>query len=558
MKKATVFGFFILFFLTGCTSPHRQNPKTDFRLQIIHVNDTHSHIEPTKIKIRLNNKKIYVFAGGYAKIGKFIKQNKNSHTLVLHAGDAVQGTLYYTLFKGKADVDVMNKMGFDAMCVGNHEWDNGAGVFAKYFAKKAEFPIIACDVNVSKNKFLKNIIKPFVIKKFGKEKVAVVGDTIDASVISNPGPTVKFCNYLKSAEKYVNILKRKGINKIIFLTHLGFKRDVFLAKEIPDIDVIVGGHSHTLLGNFKNLGLKSEGSYPVVIKHKNSLTLVVTAWKWGLVVGDLNVTFNKKGVVTAWSGTPVMLVSDRFFVSRKKLVTGELKRKIEKEIKNAKNIQIEKPDVDILNVIARYKPEVQKLMNKKIGIAEVSFLNKRIPDNKNYLIAPLVARALYIKAKRNTGKCDFALINAGALRCNIPKGVVTLGEIYNLLPFGNTLVIVKMKGTVIKRMLQNAIKRALSGEDTGAFPYVYPGRMIIKNAILDDLRIYKNGKWENLKNDKYYYIATNSYLANGGDYYSEMKKASKYDTGFVTADVFINYIKKVKTLKPERIFTSIR
>jgi len=556
----------IITFFTSCSlkNPSLAHHSDNLTIEILHINDTHSHLEPIKTSIYINGKKTYVYAGGYAKIAKYIKEKKtNPHIIVLHAGDAVQGSLYYILFKGKADVEALNKMKLDAMTVGNHEFDKNATSFGINFAKLANFPIISCDINASANPILKNIIKPYIIKEIDKQKIAIVGDSVNSSVISNPGPTVVFSNYIDSAKKYVNELKKRGINKIIFLTHIGYKHDQFLARQIPDIDIIIGGHSHTLLGDFTNIGMKSKGPYPTVINHNLSKTLIVTDYKWGEMIGDINVTFDKNGKITNYTGTPVMLVSDIFLrknANGKKVEVNEsIKTKIKNFISNQPNIKIESNDKTVEQIINKYKPEVNKLMKTVIGIAAENLVNVRLPNKKNphgSMIAPIVAKALYEKAEK-TGGCDFALQNVGAVRISIPKGNISIGEVYTLLPFGNTLVILNLKGAKIKTMLENVIDLSfIKHSHTGSFPYMYNAKITINVSNKKGQRITSfkikdaNGNWIDLDQNKTYKIATNSYIANGGDYYSEMRNASnKTDTGFLNTEIFINYIKSKGTIK---------
>jgi 5'-nucleotidase len=535
-----------------------------FRLQILHINDTHSHLEPIRISIYPDGEKTYVYAGGYAKIAKFIKDKKgeDSHAIALHAGDSVQGTLYYTLFDGKADIEALNGMDLDAMTIGNHEFDKGADNFATYFAKEANFAIISDDINVQNNLELKDIIKPYIIKEIDGRKFAIVGDSIDSSVISNPGPTIEFSNYLTSAQNSVALLEEKGINKIIFLTHLGYDTDKILAENVPDIDVIVGGHSHTLLGDFSNLGLNSQGPYPTVISHKNSQTLVVSSWKWGEVIGDLNVVFNEEGVISNYNGTPIMLVDNRFLRQdangSKVEVNATVKNRLENLFNTMPDIQLEAADSRVAATIANYKPQVDDLMSATIAEAITDLINVRLPGTTDAesgiilahgsMIAPHAALAMYDKAEE-VGGCDFALQNAGGVRITVPKGNITIGEVYTLLPFGNTLVTMDMNGAKIRTMLENAIDRSLiTQKDTGSFPYLAGAKITIKKDNKKGNRIVKfvikesDGNWIDFDDIKTYKIATNFYVASGGDYYSEMIDAkNKVDTGYVDAEIFMEY-----------------
>jgi len=548
------------------------NPtKDNFHLQILHINDTHSHLEPTMISLYLDGVKTYLYAGGYAKIAAFIKDKKTieNHTVALHAGDSVQGTLYYTLFDGVADIETLNLMHLDAMTIGNHEFDKGATDFSKYFASKANFPIVSDDIEVLNDPTLQAIIKPYIIKDIDGQKVAIVGDSIDASVISNPGPTIAFLNYLTSAQQSVDELKEQNINKIIFLTHLGYKTDQILAQSVKDIDIIVGGHSHTLLGNFSNLGLTSQGNYPTVVQNSDAKTLIVSAWQWGEVIGDLNVVFDKEGHINNYTGDAVMLVDDTFLrkdnAGNKLIVDKETKGEIEKQLASMANIKIQSSDSAVTAVIEQYKPQIDELMTTTIAAAETTLIHVRLPGSTDpqsgevlangSMIAPHVALAMYEKAKA-TGGCDFALQNAGALRISIPQGNISIGEVYTLLPFGNTLVTLKMDGKTILSMLEDAIERSLIQQtNTGAFPYFAGAKLTIdpnkpKNSRIVDFQLKnQNGEWSAFDSSKKYTIATNSYVAGGGDYYSQMCEATdKIDTGFVIAEMFVEYAKTKKIL----------
>ncbi len=546
----------------------------DFKIEILHINDTHSHLEPIMTSIKIGGKRTYVDIGGYARIAKYIKDKKsfNPHTIALHAGDAVQGTLYYTLFDGKADIEALNLMDLDAMTIGNHEFDKGADNFGENFADSANFAIVSCDINASKNKILKNIIKPYIIKEIDGKKVAIVGDSINSSIVSDPGPTIAFSNYIKSANRYIDILKKEGIDKIIFLTHIGYNKDMILAQQAPEIDVIVGGHSHTLLGDFSDLGITSYGDYPTIEEHNNSKTLIVSAWKWGEIVGDISVVFDDKGVVKYYNANPVMLVDDKFLRKNsdgKKIeVDGEIKKQIENQISLLPNITIESEEDAVKNVINKYKPKVDALMSEAVATANSDLINVRLPGGFDYesgktlpngsMIAPHVALAMYDKAK-DIGECDFALQNAGGVRITVPKGDITIGEVYTLLPFANTLVTLKMEGKYIKSMLENAIDRSLiKRADTGAFPYLANAKITIDKDRDTGERIVKfqiknkEGKWIDFDENKTYTIATNSYVAGGGDYYKEMNSYAiqKIDTGYIDAEIFLEYIKKKKILSP--------
>jgi len=536
--------------------------KGDFRLRIMHINDTHSYFEPTLFSAYINSKKVYFNVGGYARIAKYTNDIKSydSHSLFLHAGDEFVGTLYYVVFKGKANVELLNKMSLDAFVIGNHDLDDGAENFYENFAKNANFSILAANIDTT-NYDLKQIIKPYIIKEVDNQKVAIVGDTLNASLISNPGPTIEFANYLDRAKQYVLELKEKGINKIIFLTHLGYDDDKILASEVPDIDVIVGGHSHTLIGDFSNLNIRSYGEYPTIIEHNNSKTLILTAWKNGLLVGDIQIVFDENGVVKNYIGTPKMLVDSVFYDENNELNSTEIKDFIEKSA----NLKIQDENQDIKNMINTYKLQVDKEMNVVIGKASDDLIHVKIPGDIDYLtgkvleygsmVAPHVALGMFQKANLVT-KCDFAFQNAGGVKSSIYKGDITLGKVYEVLPYSNTLIIATLDGKNIKEMFEGAIDRALIKKwDKGAFPYLANAKIVIDtnnsfgNRIVE-FKIKKDGEWVDFDENQTYTFATNSYIANGGDYYSQMWRAQKIDTGFIDNEIFLEYIKTKEVLAP--------
>ncbi len=547
-------------------------------LRVLHVNDVHSHLEPVDLKVQIDGTNYtYVQAGGYARIANYVKNIKNSekNVLFLDAGDAVQGTLYYTEFKGEADSEVMNLMDIDAFVLGNHEFDNGAETLAEKFVNYSNFPIICADIDFSKLPTLDEKIKPYIIKEIAGEKIAIVGlDTDDTEDISNPGTSVKFLNYINSAKNIVSKLKSKGINKIIFLTHLGYNVDKQLAEQVEDIDIIVGGHSHTPLGNIDKIGLTTEGEYPTVVENNGKPILVVTAWKWGLLVGDLKVKFDSKGVIIkdSWKDSnPVMLISDKFIekdsTGKKVEVSSERKQQLTKLVSDNPVIKVEDEDFAVKNAISKFSPDIQKLKSQVIGTALYDLINVRLPgdispDTREVLkygsmIAPLVAESMLWRASKNGG-AQIAVQNAGGVRKSLYKGNITVGDVYELLPFGNTLVVFDMKGSELRATLENAIDRAwIRKTATGAFPYLAGARMFLdkskpKGKRIVKLEVRNEENWIAISESKTYRIVTHSFLANGGDYYKEFSniKGYKEDLGFVDAEVFMWYIKERGGLSP--------
>lgn len=233
-------------------------------LVILHTNDTHSQIEPYTYKTDTN-------VGGFLRREAYIRETRSLHSdvLLFDAGDFSQGTPYFNFFKGYTEIYLMNAMGYDAATLGNHEFDNGCDALAKRI-KKAKFPVV-CANYVFHNKRLAKVVKPYTIIEKGGYKVGVFGLTVDLKALIAPA-TFKYLEYLDPVEvsrKMVKTLQDEGCNLIVCLSHLGVEEnqmnDYQIAREVPGIDIIIGGHSHfemkepKLVGNTRIYQMANRG-----------------------------------------------------------------------------------------------------------------------------------------------------------------------------------------------------------------------------------------------------------------------------------------------------------
>jgi len=179
--------FLLIAVFTGCAVTEKDGG--NFQMTILHVNDTHSHLEGSEASLELNGEKTYTEIAGFSRLTSKVKaaRKTNPRLLVLHAGDAVQGTLYFTKYKGRAEVDFNNLIAFDAMTVGNHEFDKGSEVLAN-FIRAAKFPVLAANSDVSGNQNLNGLIRPYIIKEVGGNEVGIIGlITPNTRETSHPG-----------------------------------------------------------------------------------------------------------------------------------------------------------------------------------------------------------------------------------------------------------------------------------------------------------------------------------------------------------------------------------
>ncbi len=539
-----------------------------FEMTIIHVNDTHSHLESSVDKLSFDGKKTYVRLGGWDRLKTKVDQVRaeKKNVALLHAGDAVQGTLYFTKYKGLPEMEFMNLLGFDAMVLGNHEFDKGPQVLAEFLGY-AEFPLLSANANMDAVTKLKAEVKPYTILEYNGEKVGVIGLTLkDTAVISSPGP-VTFADETATAKKCVAELEGRGINKIIALTHMGYGRDMALAESVPGIDVVVGGHSHTLLGDaeaLSGLGKRGGGPYPTIVKGADGNDVyVVSSWEWGKAAGVLDVGFDDAGHVTSCAGNAVFLLSDillRKNADQKKVELEETeRRKIHDLVAASPVAEIVASDPAAVKLLGPYKEGVREMESQIVGDASESLPHIREPGvhiggesmpGGSY-IAPLICEAMLWKARSVGLGGDLALQNAGGVRTDVPQGKISVGAVYTLMPFGNTLFVIDLTGAQVKEALETGATRG-----GGAFAYVAGARYTVdmnrpEGDRVTNVEVNKGGKWQALKDGTTYRVVTNAYIAAGGDGYVVLGNSTgyRYDTGFVDAQTFMDYVRMVKTLK---------
>lgn len=559
-------------------------PASAFELKILHINDHHSHLRAdSRMSLKLGGESTRVKAGGFPSVVTLFDKlsTGQENVLKLHAGDAITGDLYYTLFKGEADAALMNEVCFDAFALGNHEFDDGDAGLANFLDHLAtgncNTPVLAANVvpelGVSPlaKKTATDYLRPYVIKDVGGKKIGIIGIDIAKKTkgSSSPDETTEFLDETITSQKMIDELSTQGVDHVVLLTHYQYKNDIAMAAKLTGVDVIVGGDSHTLLGDFKDIGLNSAGAYPTVVKDAAGNTVCVAqAWQYSLIVGELNVTFNDDGTVNSCTGTPHMPIADSF---KRKNADGkrvELEgdaRAAAKAIIEAKTeISIVKGDADAEKRLSSFSTKVDEMKKAVIGKVSDKLCLERIPgQGKSALcdkaetaeqgsdIANLVAHAFRDMSKTS----DIAIQNGGGVRVDVPAGPYTIGDAYTLLPFANTLVELDMTGKEIIAVLEDALDYAISdGGSTGAYPYAAGLRWDINAGKAKGERfsnIEYRGKgdanWSSLDMAKSYKVVTNDFIAGGRDGYLTFKTVAKdgriLNTYLDYAQSFVDYVK---------------
>jgi 5'-nucleotidase / UDP-sugar diphosphatase len=582
-------------FALGAQGKTAQGAAADYRLTLIHVNDTHSKFEPSLTKLSLDidatlkAKPIYLELGGYPYAAQVIAELRAAETnpLVLHGGDFFQGTLYYTVYQGEADVAFWNLVRPDVATLGNHEFDKGSAALRDVLLSKVKFPLVDADVDMRKDALLKDAAPPaYKVMTVGASKVGVIGETTtDTPFISSPDKAIVFIDPVAAAQKAVDALTKAGVNKIVLLSHLGYDQDLKLAAKVSGIDVIVGGHSHTLLGDFKADGLSPLGSYPTSVKDASGgTTLVVQSWEWAKVVGDLAVDFDAKGRVTGFVAKPELVAGSAFIQAYDmpdpagaltrvrwqwsgyslgvtvydgkdwKPASGDslaywvkLYGKVRAAIAAHPEIKLVAGDPKAWELVRGYALGVQDL--QRTVVAQVGEDMKR---GLNMGPGPVVADSMRVY----TGS-QIAVTNAGGIRIDLLAGPLTTAKVYEVIPFGNTLVTLKATGDQVAKVFEDGVDFGLS--QYGDFPanpltYVSGAKFSVspsqpKGSRVSGVKVLAaDGSWADLDPSATYTMVVNNFIAAGGDKYATLASiADKKDTGYVDAEAFFAYVKD-KTL----------
>ena len=581
MKKFLLLGLAVsLFSAVGLEAKtvkkgNKGSTASTFELNVAHINDHHSHLEEEKMPLKLNGQTVTATIGGLPRVAQEIKdfRKNNKNTLVLHAGDAVTGTLYYTLFEGKADAELMNVINFDAFTLGNHEFDDGNKVL-KSFLDALTIPIVSSNVVPDKGSILEGKWKPYLIKNVGGQKIGIIGIDVvkKTKESSNPGDDVKFLDEVETARKYVKKLQDEGINKIIVLSHAGYEKNVEIGEKVDGVDLIISGDTHYLLGKeFEQFGLVPEKpDYPKKVNSPDGNPVYIAeAWNYSYLLGEMKAKFDKNGVIKELIPTPKVLIGDTFEIKNaegKVVQLGEKEKAvIINSIKNNKNIKVVKNDPVTQKLLERYQKEKTELGKKSVGKITEEILggsDNRVPGphNKDGSFATtLVAESVLHKLRNmGTGNVDFVIVNAGNVRITLNPGNFTYDQAYSLLPFtSNTVFITDITGAEVKQVLEDAIDYVLNGGSTGAFPYGAGiryeatkegnlGTRVKKIEVFD----FKANKWVPIDAKKSYMLAVNSYIAKGKDGYTTLGKITAQNRGTDThlsdTKIFIDYLKEKK------------
>ncbi|WP_134681669.1 bifunctional metallophosphatase/5'-nucleotidase [Paracoccus ravus] len=499
--------------------------QADYTLHILHINDFHSRIEAiNKYDATCDSETLAKNEcfGGIARLATAIGdlrdrlKSEGQNVIVLDAGDQYQGSLFYTTYKGRDTVEFMNAIGFDAMAVGNHEFDDGP-TGLQILADGARFPVISGNLDLSQSPELRGKVGDKLILEIGGQKIGIVSAlAMDTPETASPGDKVIFQDDLESVRADVAELTEAGVSKIIALTHEGYRRDQEIVAAVEGLDALIGGHSHTLLGGMEG----AEGPYPTLVKDPGGKDVpIATAYAYGKYLGHLTLTFDEDGQVTKAEGQPILLDSS---IPENEAIAARVKE-----------------------MAAPIEALKQKLVAETSAPIDGS---RETCRQKECEMGVVVADAMLARVKDQG--VSIAIANGGGLRASIDAGPVTMGEVLSVLPFQNTLSTFQLKGEDIVTALENGASQY--DDKAGRFAQVAGLKYTVDPKAetgkrISDVQVRDGQGWKPIDPAATYGVVSNNYMRAGGDGYKifATNATAAYDFGPDLADVLAEYLIKV-------------
>jgi 2',3'-cyclic-nucleotide 2'-phosphodiesterase/3'-nucleotidase/5'-nucleotidase len=468
------------------------------KVEILSINDLHG-----SLKKEGKNPGIANLVGEIKKA-----KEANRGTVFVGAGDLFQGSAESNLLYGKPVAEALKQAGMLVSAIGNHEYDWGLDKLPS-FANNGNFYFVAANIYNKRTGQPVQYAKPYYITDVAGKKVAFIGlATPETSFKTKPTNVadVEFKNPADVLPQYIKEVKEKGADLVIALTHLGAFQDantkaitgeVADITKIPGLDGVITGHTHqSVAGKLDNI--------PVVQGYYNGRTIAKLVFLYDKQTGKLIDSY------------PVL---------------DEIYKRIDKLTE----------DPATKAIYDKYAEQVKPVLSEKIGETTVNI------DHNKDTKAPTLMGEWVADIMRKTVKADIAIQNGGGLRTSIEKGDITVGKMYELMPFDNTLVVAKLTGAQIKAQIENGIanEKISFGQVAGVYVTYDLSRPFGDRVVKITL---ENG--QPLDMNKVYTVVANDFMFDGGDGYIKLKDNEKKDTGIPVREAIIEYIKAQKVVSP--------
>ncbi|WP_406642934.1 bifunctional UDP-sugar hydrolase/5'-nucleotidase UshA [Pectobacterium brasiliense] len=521
--------------LTPVMSMAWEKDKT-YAITILHTNDHHGHFWH-------NDHGEYGLAAQKTLVDQIRQEvaSKGGSVLLLSGGDINTGVPESDLQDAEPDFRGMNMVGYDAMALGNHEFDNPLSVLRQQ-EKWAKFPLLSA--NIYQKSTSQRLFKPYALFDKQGVKIVVIGlTTDDTAKLGNPEyfTDIEFRNPSTEAKQVVEQLRKsEKPDVIIAATHMGHyddgnhgsnaPGDVEMARSLPAgyLDMIVGGHSQdpVCMAQENKKQVDYVPGTPCAPDRQNG-TWIVQAHEWGKYVGRADFTFR----------------NGELKLEHYQLIPINLKKKVEKDGKTERVFYTHEitQDPDVMKMLTPFQEKGQAQLGIKIG----SVKGKLEGDRNQVRFRQTNLAHVLLSAQLERAGADFAIMSGGGVRDSIESGDITYKDVLKVQPFANTLVYVDMKGSDVEKYLAVAANKKV---DSGAYAQFLNVSLTADGQGVQNVKI----KGEPLQADKVYRMATLNFNAMGGDGYPRLDNLPSYvNTGFVDAEVLKQYIEKHSPLDAE-------
>lgn len=505
---SAIIGVINLVLLMACATP-TPTPSTPLTVTILYTNDMHGYLEGQIL--RMSDGTTFEFGGLPHVIGTIarLKRQAPGPVLVFDAGDLWVGTLASNRDQGKTIIAAMNIIGYDAMTLGNHDFDQGIAV-TQARAGEAKFPMLMANMVEAASGKVPAWAKAYIVKEIEGVRFGIIGvgyaRTPSISSKAKELQAFKFLDELDALKQILPTVKRQA-DVIIVLSHAGFDADQRIAQALPDINVIVGGHTHTELRTPKVIGN----------------TIIVQAGAKAQNVGRLVLTLDR---------------------AAKKITDYTKNNLLVAVVSN----QAETPP-QVAEMFNKLIEDGRAITQRVIGETLIDLVRAYTADGRSTGEHPagnLVVDAMLWANQAGDTPADVAIHNNAGIRADIPKGPITYGQLYEMLPFDNVLVAMDLQGKHIKAVLEVAVACPRVNTLVAGMSFTYdcskPSGNRVSNLLI-------RGKPIDLQ--KVYRVQTIDYLANGGDGQIAFREGTNLLYGDPVVDVVAAYVTQNSPVNPK-------
>jgi 5'-nucleotidase len=476
------------------------------RVSLLHLNDFHSRHEGAQAS-GAGCRDGQACLGGSPRLVAAVKAARAAAaaegraSIALDAGDQFMGSLFYTHHRGLAEAAIQQAWGVEAMTLGNHEFDHGPENAARYI-RALGAPVLAANLDTTEEPALAGLVRPSVAFTRGGARIVVIGlITEDTPTIASPGPRLRFRDAEEATERAVAEARAAGSATVVLLSHRGFGPDRRLAERVRGVDVIVGGHSHTILANRQG----AAGPAPTLVDGPDRAVRIVQAGALGRFLGRLDLDIAADGRIAGHGGDAEELTADL------------------------------PEDAEARAIVARFAAPLGALRARPVAAAQAA-MGIETCRREECAIGNAIAEAMLAAVPG----ADVALQNGGGIRAGFPAGTITYGDVLTTLPFGNTVATATIRGG----HLLAAIENGLSQPGQGRFPQVAGLRLVVDLARPAGQRIVSaevtaGERRGPVDPERAYRVVTNNFMRQGGDGYTPLRDHAldAYDTGPLLEEV---------------------